>query len=110
MSLTLLAPDGKEYPLDLWTIVTQSFSTLGEKAEWRVVHTSGKVIPVALIVRVNTTSQENPDKPEKKSYLVVAKITPEKVCVTHMIASSAEANVRARQFADDAARKECLTP
>src|SRR5437870_3688426 len=37
MSLTLVSPDRKEHPLDLWTIVTTSFSTLGEKAEWRVV-------------------------------------------------------------------------
>lgn len=87
MSLTLLSPDGKEHPLDLWTIVTKSFSTLGEKAEWRVVRKNEKVTTVALIVRVNANIQETPDKPQKKSYLVVTKITAEKVCVTDRIDS-----------------------
>ena len=110
MSLNLLSPDGKEYPLDLWTIVTKSFSTLGEKAEWRVVRKNGKVTPVALIVRVNANIQENPDKPQKTSYLVVTKITAEKVCVIDKVDSSAEANTKVRQLADDSAYKNCLKP
>ncbi len=108
MSLTLLSPDGKEHPLDLWTIVTKSFSTLGEKAEWRVVKKNGKVTPVAVIVRVNANIQENPDRPQKISYLVVAKITAEKVCVTDRVDPSPEANAKARQLADESAQKECL--
>jgi hypothetical protein len=110
MSLTLLSPDGKEHPLDLWTIITKSFSTLGEKAEWRVVRKNGKVTPVALIVRVNANIQENPDKPQKASYLAVTKITAEKVCVTDRVDSSAEANTKARKLADDSAHKDCLKP
>ena len=110
MSLTLLAPDGKEHPLDLWTIVTKSFSTLGEKAEWRVVRKNGKVTPVALIVRVNANIQENPDQPQKKSYLVVTKITAEKICVTDRVDSAPEANAKARKLADNSASKDCLKP
>ena len=108
MSLTLVSPDRKEHPLDLWTIVTKSFSTLGGKAEWRILKKHGKATPVALIVRLNANIQEDPDKPQRKSYLVVTKITAEQVCVTDKVDSSAEANAKARQLADDSAHKDCL--
>lgn len=108
MSLTLVSADRTEHPLDLWTIVTKSFSTLGEKAEWRVVKKNGKTTPVALIVRVNAEIQENPDKPQKMSYLVVTKITAQGVCVTDKINSSPQANATARQLADTSAQKDCL--
>lgn len=58
MSLTIVSPVQKEYPLDLWTVVTKSFSTLGDRAEWRVVQMNGKTTPVALIVRVNANTSE----------------------------------------------------
>jgi hypothetical protein len=108
MSLTLIAPDRREHPLDFWTIVTTSFSTLGPKAEWRVVKKDGRTVPVALIVRVNANVQENPDRAKKVSYLVVTKITAGEVCVTDRIDSSPEANVKARQLADASAQKDCL--
>lgn len=110
MSLTLRSPDRKEHPLDLWTIVTKSFSSLGEKAEWRVVRKAGKPAPFALIVRVNANIQEDPDKPQKKSYLAVIKITDDKVCVTNIVNASADANTKARQLADDSIHKDCLKP
>jgi hypothetical protein len=110
MSLTLLSPDRKEHPLDLWTIVTTSFSTLGEKAEWRVVRNKGKLTPVALIVRVNANIQEDPEKPQKKSYLAVIKISAHQVCVTDKVDASAAANTKARQLADDSNNKDCLKP
>jgi hypothetical protein len=108
MSLTVLSPDKKEHPLDLWTVVTKSFSTLGPRAEWRVVKANGAVTPVALIVRVNANIQEDPDRPRRKSYLVVTKITAEETCVTDTVDASPNANARARQLADASARKNCL--
>ncbi len=110
MSLTLRTATRKEYPLDLWTIVSKSFSTLGDKAEWRVRKTAGKPEPFALIVRVNASLQEDPDKPQKRSYLAVIKITAEKACVTHVVNAAADANLKARQLADDSANKDCLKP
>ena len=110
MSLTLLTPDGKAHPLELWTIITKSFSTLGGKAEWRVIQKRGKLTPIALIVRVNANILEDPDKPQRKSYLAVTKITPEKVCVTDKVEAAADANAKARQLADDSTQKDCLKP
>ncbi|MET0647872.1 MAG: hypothetical protein ABW208_14750 [Pyrinomonadaceae bacterium] len=102
-SVTVVTPDGKKHPLNYWHVITTAFSSLGEKAEWRVEKKGGKVKPYALIVRVNAS--ENPEAPERKtSYLAVAKITAAKVCVTDKV----KTNEEARAAADASAGKPCL--
>lgn len=106
-SVTVIAPDGKRHPLNYWQVVTTAFSTVGDKAEWRVERGGGKARPVALIVRVY--ANENPSSPEEKtSYLAVAKITAGKVCVTDKVKGGATANEEARRAADASADKPCL--
>ena len=101
-SVTVVSPDGKKHPLNYWQVITSAFSSLGEKAEWRVEKKGGKVRPYALIVRVNAS--ENPEKPdEKTSYLAVAKITGDAVCVTDKV----KTNEEARQAADASAARPC---
>jgi hypothetical protein len=107
MNIQVVAPNGKKSDLNYWGVITSAFSSLGDKAEWRVQKINGKTIPIALIVRVNAS--ENPEAPEKTtSYLAVAKITPGKTCVTDKIGPSATANEEARRAADSAANKRCL--
>ncbi|MBD2249677.1 hypothetical protein, partial [Nostoc sp. FACHB-888] len=87
--------------------ITSAFSTLGEKAEWRVENRGGKVLPIALIVRVY--ANENPNLPNQRtSYLAVAKITPENICVTKKVKGGEKANQEARRAADASAKKPCL--
>ncbi|MDT4897467.1 MAG: hypothetical protein QOH25_2544 [Acidobacteriota bacterium] len=106
-SITIYSPDRQKHPLELWRVVSSGFSSVGQKAEWRVTSKNGKVVPVALIVRFNAS--ENPEDSTKvTSYLVVAKITPQKICVTDKIAPSATANEEARRAADASADKPCL--
>jgi hypothetical protein len=106
-SVNVVTPDGKEHGLDYWSVVTRYFSSLGEKAEWRMVKKGGKLVPIALIVRVY--ANENPEVPEQRtSYLAVAKITPEKICVTAKIKATTTANAEARRAADASAAKPCL--
>jgi hypothetical protein len=106
-SVTVLTPDGKPHPLNYWQVITTAFSTVGEKAEWRVERKGGRVRPIALIVRVY--ANENPDSPnERTSYLAVAKITAEKICVTERVKGGATANEAARRAADASANKPCL--
>lgn len=108
-SVSVIDPKGKEHPLEYWSVISGGFSTLGPKAEWRVEKQGAKMIPKALIVRVNAS--ENPEKPDiKTSYLAVAKITPEKICVTEKIPPSPKMNELARIAADAAASKQCLQP
>ncbi|HEX8142842.1 MAG TPA: hypothetical protein VF553_09620 [Pyrinomonadaceae bacterium] len=107
MSIAVVAPGGKKSELSYWNLITHNFSSLGDKAEWRVRRVKGKSVPVALIVRVN--AYENPEAPaQTTSYLAVAKITPQRTCVTDKIAPSATANEAARRAADSAATKPCL--
>jgi len=106
MSVTVVTPDGEEHPLDYWGVVTSGFSSLGDKAEWRIVRKDGRPVPVALIVRVNT-AEPGTEKP--RSLLAVAKITPEAVCVTDVIPPGAGANEEARRAADAAAGRPCRT-
>ncbi len=106
-SITVVAPNGKKYELNYWTVITTAFSSLGQKAEWRVVKKQGKVIPIALIVRVNSSKDgETPN--EIISYLAVAKITPQAICVTDKIKPGATQNAEARRAADSAASRQCL--
>ena len=96
-------PKGSKHSLELWDVISGGFSYVGPKAEWR----THKGHPVALIIRYNAS--ENPDNPDKKtSYLAVAKITPNEICVTDKIPPGAKANDEARSAADSAASKPCL--
>ena len=106
-SITVVTPGGKSHPLELWEVITPAFSSIGNKAEWRVNSARGKVSPVALIVRVNAS--EDPANPKRlTSYLAVVKLTGDKICVTQKISPSAQANVEARRAADTAGASPCL--
>ena len=106
-SVTVVTPGGKSHPLELWEVITPAFSSIGNKAEWRVNRARGKVSPVALIVRVNAS--EDPANPKRlTSYLAVVKLTGGQICVTHKISPGAEANEEARRAADTAGASPCL--
>lgn len=104
-TLTVIDPDGKEYPLTFWN-VSGAFSYLGKLAEWRVTKVNGKTKPIAMIVRFNAS--EDPEHTEKvTSYLVVSKITDSEICVTDVVDPIPNANEQARILADEAAGKVC---
>jgi len=105
-NIQVITPNAQKHSLDLWTVVGSSFSSLGEKAEWRVKHQGGKTIPIALIVRYNVADPE--DYKKNTSWLAVAKITAAKICVTDKIAPAPNANLAARAAADSAAKRDCL--
>lgn len=106
MSVTVVTPQGAKHPLNYWDVITPGFSSLGSKAEWRVAKKEGKVVPVALIVRVNAV--EGPESRRSASYLAVAKITADGICVTDKIRPSKTANEEARAAADASSAKGCL--
>lgn len=106
-NIKVITPGGATHSLDLWTVVSSGFSSLGPRVEWRMTRRRGKSVPTALIVRYN--ANEDTEKPQKiTSYLAVAKITPTDICVTDKIRSSANANEQARHAADTAISKPCL--
>jgi hypothetical protein len=106
-NITVVTPKGAKHSLELWSVVSSAFSSLGPKAEWRVKRVKNKTTPTALIVRYNAS--ENPDKPEQTtSYLAVIKITTTEICVTDKVSPGARANEDARKLADESATKPCL--
>lgn len=106
-NLTVITPQGKQHSLDLWSVVSGAFSSVGPKAEWRLAPQKGKLVPVALIIRYNAS--EDPESPNKiTSYLAVAKITPTEICITEKISPGYKANEDARRAADVASTKPCL--
>jgi hypothetical protein len=105
-SINVIAPNGRRHQLDLpGTVSGSGFSSLGDRAEWRVTRRNGRIVPTALIVRVNAQSGETNTQ---TSYLAVVKITPQRICVTDRIAPGADANNQARQAADSSANRPCL--
>ncbi|MEP6902335.1 MAG: hypothetical protein ABJA66_11330 [Actinomycetota bacterium] len=107
-TINIIAPNKKNYKLDLWTIVAGGFSAFGEKAEWRVTRSGQTITPIALIMRFNVS--ENPEDSSKTtSYLVVAKITKTSACVTDVVKPMANQNIKAQQLADVAGNKPCKT-
>jgi hypothetical protein len=102
-NITVITPKGAKHSLDLWSVISGGFSSVGPKAEWRVKTSA----PVALILRYNAS--EDPDKPDKRtSYLAVTKITPTEICVTEKISPGPTANEDARRAADTSSTKPCL--
>jgi len=106
-NVIVVTPKGAKHSLDLWDVISGGFSSVGAKAEWRMVHKEGKPAPVALIIRYN--ANEDPESPNKQSsYLAVSKITDSEICVTDKIMPGPKANEDARAAADAAATKPCL--
>lgn len=107
MSINIVSPDKKTSELNFWSVVTTAFSSLGAKAEWRVKKEANGLTPIALIVRVNSSSDAT-GKMVRQSYLAVTKITAAEICVTDKIADGKNANQLARSAADNSANKSCL--
>ena len=101
-SINVIAPDKKKYELSLWSSVSTAFSSIGEKAEWRM---KGKT-PIALILRFNAS--EDPEDPVKTtSYLVITKISKSEVCIVDIVKPSKNQNSEARALADASATRAC---
>ena len=107
MSVDVVAPDGARHSLDLWTIASGAFSSLGPRAEWRF--TGSEPVPTALILRFE--AYEFPEQPERtKSYLLVAKLADSETCLIAKIPPGPGQNVKAREAADRVASSPCLQP
>lgn len=108
MSVTVIDPRGRRHPLNYWSVITPNFSTLGRRAEWRVVKTKRGKLPIALIIRVN--GNQSTETGKIISFLAVAKITTEMICVTDKITPTPTANAEARVAADSSRLRPCLAP
>ncbi|HEX3526788.1 MAG TPA: hypothetical protein VH988_06955 [Thermoanaerobaculia bacterium] len=106
MSITVEDPKGGQHPLELWTLVSSHFSTLGKTAEWRVDATVKPVKPAALIVRFNAA---DPETTKETSSLAVIKLSAAAACLVDVVPPGKEQNQKAQESADTAQEKPCRT-
>ena len=106
MSVTILDPQGRKWPLSYDQVISRSFTSLGPVAQWRVIERSPRGDLMALTIEVN--ANEDPESGKVTSYWAVAKVAPSGSCVTDRIESGP--NEAARLEAAVAALKQrpCL--
>jgi len=85
MSITVVDPKGRQWPLAYDRVITPYFSNLGTQAEWQVLESDAGGPSMALAVKVNAS--EDPESEAVTIYWAVARISPSDVCVTDRIRS-----------------------
>jgi hypothetical protein len=103
-SIDIVTPRGAVYPLEYWEVVTPGLSRVGRKAEWRVEERNGKVMPTALLVRLDTgnTITEGP-REAAGTIITAARIAGDGACVVYQ-------GDGALKTADTAARSAVVEP
>jgi hypothetical protein len=85
MSVTVVDPKGRQWPLAYDQVITPYFSSLGPQAQWRLLESDAGGASMALAVKVNAS--EDPESGVVTVYWAVARISPSEVCVTDRIRS-----------------------
>jgi len=80
MSVTIVDPQGRKWPLSYDQVISRSFTSLGPIAQWRVIERSPGGDVMALTIEVN--ANEDPESGKVTSYFAVAKVAPSGSCVT----------------------------
>lgn len=106
MSVNVITPTKKQYPLDLWSAVTTSFSSLDNAVEWRVPDTNKPEVPVAMILKVSSAGADV--GMSRKSWWVVIKLGTDNICITNIIESGTSDIKLVRQLADNSHSLTCL--
>jgi hypothetical protein len=107
MSITVLDPEGRQWPLAYDQVITPYFSSLGPQAEWRVLQSDAGGPSMALAVKVN--ANEDPESQAVTIYWAVARISPSDVCVTDRIRSGPDDAQRIAAAMADANSHPCVS-
>jgi len=94
----ILTRKEREYDLELLSTFKNIFSSFGSTLEWRHELINSKNIKGLIIPLNMSDDSENLDK--TSTYLVVAKITTDKICVVAKIAPQKEQDEIAREILD----------
>lgn len=83
-SVDIVTPKGEVYPLEYWEVVTPGLSRVGRKADWRVEKRYGRLVPTALLVRLDVTHEE-PHGPRlaQGGLITAARIAVDGACVVY---------------------------
>ena len=107
-SIDVVPPATRALPLNFWDVVSNGYSTVGRKAEWHMARRNGKMVPVGLVVRVDTLDAVAQDRYKRGALTTVTRIGRHDACVVFKTEStSREASRKARAAALDP-RAQCL--
>lgn len=83
-SVDIVTPRGSVYPLEYWEVVTPGLSRVGRKAEWRVEQRNGRVVPTALLVRLDITHEDmQGPRVAPGALITAARIAADGACVVY---------------------------
>lgn len=102
----ILTRNNREYDLAFWDTVGASFSSLGEKVEWR--HEQAEPNNIKGIIFRFEASNDSEELARVSSYLVVSKITKKEICVVATILPQDNQNKVAREVLDLEKELPCL--
>lgn len=104
-SIDIVDPAGKAAPLNYHQTITTSMFAIGNSVEWRIEGGT----PIALATTIQ--AHEDLTEPAKvtNTYIAVARITAQQVCVTDKLDQQANQSEEAiRRAADNARNRPCL--
>lgn len=99
---------GTRFPLKLGELVNLHFFILGGSGEWRVQSKNGTMQPIAIILGISTQQDKTKPNLVTNNYFAVAKITPDKVCITNLLSEEDSTIEKLHTLADGAQQKDCL--
>lgn len=107
-SVDIVTPQGQLYPLEYWEVVTPHLARVGRVAEWLLERRGGRLVPVGLLVRLDTAYPAGGGpRLAAGAILTAARIEPDGACVVYQgngALRSADAAARAAVVA----RRKCL--
>jgi hypothetical protein len=106
MSVTVVDPRGRYWPLSYEQVISPHFTSLGPVAEWRVLEQEGGSVLMALAVKVNAS--EDPESDRTTSYWAVAKVAPTGSCVTERVEAGANDTARLDAALSAVNHRPCL--
>ena len=106
-SIDVLPPATRALPLNFWDVVSSGYSTMGRKVEWHMARRNGKLVPVGLVVRVNTVDAAQ-DRVRHGALTTVTRIGPHAACVVFKTHSASRQASRMTRAAAVNPRAVCL--
>ena len=107
-SIDVVPPASRNLPLNFWDVVSNGYSTVGRKAERHMARRHGKLVPVGLVVRVDTVDTVALDRYQRGSLTTGTRIGDDAACVVFKTSTaSKQASRKARAAALDP-RAPCL--
>lgn len=108
-SIDIVTPSGAVYPLEYWEVVTPGLTSVGRKAEWRVENRDGKVVPTALLVRLDTANEETSGPRIKPHGIITAsRIARDGACVVYQADGAVKSADTAARGAVGERMRKCL--